>query len=135
MGRCVGEAHIAMPEEDRMYGMSKYWEDRYKENDEPFEWYQSYDNIKDKIKAAFQNNTSGKILNLGCGNSRLHSDLYVDGFKDVTSVDFSSTVIESEQGKCAEKPELKFEVMDVRDLKLRTTRLILPLTRARWTAF
>ena len=36
---------------------------------EEFEWYQSYDSIKDKVKAAFPD-TDGKILNIGSGSSR-----------------------------------------------------------------
>ena len=31
------------------YGKSEYWEDRYKKDKEPFDWYQRYDGIKDII--------------------------------------------------------------------------------------
>ena len=30
-----------------------------------------------------------KILNVGCGNSRLSEELYEDGFEDITNIDFS----------------------------------------------
>ena len=34
-----------------------------------------------------------KILNVGCGNSRLSEELYEDGFEDITNIDFSQKVI------------------------------------------
>ena len=34
------------------------------------------------------------IINLGCGNSIIQEDMYDDGFKNITSVDISSVVIE-----------------------------------------
>ena len=88
-----------MPESDRAYGQVQYWNDRYTKcvplsgqtgslrgvadafgsvlivdalchrEAEEFEWYQAYDNVKDKIKAAFPD-SNGKIINLGSGSSR-----------------------------------------------------------------
>merc|ERR1711977_434886 len=102
-----------------MYGENAYWNDRYTKEAEEFEWYQSYDHIKDKIKAAFPDK-SGKVLNLGCGSSRLAGAMYTDpdgGYKNVTSVDFSDVVISAMKNKHPDKPELEFKVADVRNLK------------------
>lgn len=98
-----------------MYGMVSYWNDRYAKEPEDFEWYQSYDNIKDKIKAAFPD-AGGKILNIGSGTSRLPVSMYLDGYKNVTSVDFSEICIESMHQKFADKLELEWKVMDVRQM-------------------
>ena len=134
---------------------------------EEFEWYQSYDNIKDKIKAAFPD-SNGKIINLGSGSSRksrarrpccpvapratvsfrsrrcdaapaghdtastavgllqqrqrrlclttvatvvgLPVSMYLDGYKNITSVDFSKVSIDMMQGKFADKAELEWKV-------------------------
>merc|ERR1712199_88312 len=102
-------------EEERMYGEEAYWNDRYKKEAEEFEWYQSYDNIKDKIKAAFPD-SNGKILNLGSGSSRLPVSMYLDGYKNITSVDFSKVSIDMMSCKFADKAELEWKVMDVRKL-------------------
>ena len=44
--------------------------------------------------------------------------MHADGFLDITSVDYSATVIEKMQEKCRHFAGLKWLVMDVRDLKL-----------------
>merc|ERR1712054_150645 len=113
----MGGTRVKMPEADRMYGQQGYWNGRYeKEDDTEFEWYQSYDNIKDKIKAAFPD-TNGKIVNLGSGMSRLPVSMYLDGFKNITSVDFSQECINTQSGKFADKAELDWKKMDVRKME------------------
>merc|ERR1711939_347022 len=135
MGVVVRERETTMPEEDRMYGLVQYWDDRYGKEAEEFEWYQSYDSIKDKIKAAFPD-TNGKILNLGSGSSRLPVSMYLDGYKNITSVDFSQECIKLMQGKFADKAELEWKKMDVRDMKeFPDGTFDYALTRAPWIAF
>merc|ERR1711939_862057 len=117
MGVVVRERETTMPEEDRMYGLVQYWDDRYGKEAEEFEWYQSYDNIKDKIKAAFPD-TNGKILNLGSGSSRLPVSMYLDGYKNITSVDFSQECIKLMQGKFADKAELEWKKLHDEGVRL-----------------
>merc|ERR1711934_581702 len=105
-----------MPEDQRMYGQMGYWNDRYTKEAEEFEWYQSYDNVKDKIKASFPD-TNGKILNIGSGSSRLPVSMYTDGYKNITSIDFSQGAVDMMKGKFADKAELEWKVMDVRDMR------------------
>merc|ERR1712167_115817 len=119
MGRRAQATHAAlttMPEDQRMYGAVTYWNDRYTKEAEEFEWYQSYDNMKDKIKAAFPD-SNGKILNIGSGSSRLPVSMYLDGYKNITSIDFSQACVDMMQGKFADKAELEWKVMDIRDMR------------------
>eukprot|EP00620_Florenciella_sp_RCC1587_P018131 CAMPEP_0182574976 /NCGR_PEP_ID=MMETSP1324-20130603/28178_1 /TAXON_ID=236786 /ORGANISM="Florenciella sp., Strain RCC1587" /LENGTH=181 /DNA_ID=CAMNT_0024790475 /DNA_START=33 /DNA_END=574 /DNA_ORIENTATION=- len=59
-----------------------------------------------------------RILVVGCGNSPFTAALYDDGFKNVTSIDFSPTVIKAMAARHAEaRPELKWLTMDMLDLK------------------
>ena len=83
---------------------------------EPFDWYQVYSGIKDII---VQNMTKNdKILNLGCGNSRLSEELSEEGYEDITNIDFSTKVITIMEEKCKAKyPKMSFKVMDVLDMK------------------
>ena len=76
---------------EQQYGKIEYWENRYKKDHEPFDWYQRYGGIKDIITQYMQQ--TSQILNIGCGNSTLAEELYEDGYHAVTSVDYSKIVI------------------------------------------
>ena len=82
---------------------------------EPFDWYQVYAGIKDII-TQYMNKTD-KILNLGCGNSRLSEEMFEDGYTNITNIDFSDKVIsqmsERLTAKCA---GMVFKRMDVLDM-------------------
>ena len=61
---------------------------------------------------------SDKILNLGCGNSRLSEELSEEGYEDITNLDFSPKVISIMEEKCKAKfPKMTFKVMDALDMK------------------
>merc|ERR1712167_105455 len=116
MGR--SEDSISMPgEADRMYGQKSYWLDRYtQESDGDFEWYQSYAQLQPQIKAAFPD-TSAKIVNLGCGNSKLGHDMYQDGYKSITNIDFAENIITEMQKKYGDAcPEMEWKVTNVREM-------------------
>ena len=52
----------------------------------------------------------------GCGNSALSYELFLGGFPDVTSVDYSSVVVDAMRARYAHVPKLRWETMDVRAL-------------------
>ena len=83
---------------------------------EPFDWYQVYSGIKDIISQYMTK--SDKILNIGCGNSRLSEELSEEGYEDITNIDFSTKVISQMVERCKTKfPKMEFKVMDVLDMK------------------
>ena len=78
---------------------------------EPFDWYQVLSGIKDII--AKHVTKEDKILNLGCGTSRLGEDLSEEGYEDITNIDFSQTVITLMEEKYRETfPRMVFRKMD-----------------------
>ena len=98
------------------YGKLEYWEERYSKRNDQFDWYQTYLNIKEII----QNNISKneKILNVGCGNSRLSESMYEDGYENIINIDFSSKVISYMDEKCRGRyPKMIFKVLDVCEMK------------------
>lgn len=54
------------------------------------------------------------ILVTGCGNSRLSSKMYDDGYHSIWNIDFSSTVIDN---MSKEFPQMHWKVMDMLDLQ------------------
>lgn len=52
----------------------------------------------------------------GCGNSALSYELFLGGFPNVTSVDYSPVVVTAMRARYAHVPSLRWETMDARAL-------------------
>jgi len=113
------------------YGDPKYWEERYKNSDSTFEWLEDYDSLKSLIDKLQISKENGKILNLGCGNSKICENMYDDGYKYIYNIDISHNVINTmtERNKI-KRPNIKFEVMDVRDLKYENNSIDLAIDKS-----
>mmetsp|Transcript_55385 Transcript_55385/g.108420 ORF Transcript_55385/g.108420 Transcript_55385/m.108420 type:complete len:223 (+) Transcript_55385:253-921(+) len=98
-----------------LYGKAEYWDERYTKDPEPFDWYQRWAGLKDTMMGVLQ--PSHRILNLGCGNSRLSEEMYEDGFHDITNIDISTIVIKNMQEKYQDKPGLSFMQLNALDMK------------------
>ena len=103
------------------YDDADYWNDRYTNDTKPFEWLQNYSSIrnfftnkylrslnlatdenKDAAKAVPEKQPfrhSDRVLIIGCGNSHLGQEMWIDGFKQISQVDFSSVVIDQMRKK------------------------------------
>eukprot|EP00756_Hemistasia_phaeocysticola_P061222 Hpha_TRINITY_DN4711_c0_g1::TRINITY_DN4711_c0_g1_i1::g.130515::m.130515 len=95
-----------MPE----YGKADYWDERYKANDTTFDWYVSFEPLKDIITPFAK--PESKVLVVGCGNSRLSAQLYDTGVHDITNIDISETVIGQMRSRYKELDKMKWMVMD-----------------------
>ena len=94
------------------YGQIEYWEERYTRDPEPFDWYQRYSGIKDIISENIRQES--KILNVGCGNSRLSEEMFDDGYHNQMNIDISNVVIKAMQEKYKDKgPNFKYLVADI----------------------
>ena len=93
------------------YGDQSYWDNRYKNQIESFEWYVSYQELKSHLEKALQINDHAMkkvpTLLVGCGNSLLSEGLFHDGFTSILSVDYSEVVIKKMQRKYADVPALQ----------------------------
>eukprot|EP01090_Pellita_catalonica_P000025 TRINITY_DN1001_c0_g1_i1.p1 TRINITY_DN1001_c0_g1~~TRINITY_DN1001_c0_g1_i1.p1 ORF type:complete len:158 (+),score=24.27 TRINITY_DN1001_c0_g1_i1:625-1098(+) len=58
---------------------------------------------------------------IGCGNSIFSEELYRQGYKHITNIDFSETVIQKMQEKYPSKsfPEMSWKVMDCTKMTLK----------------
>ena len=100
------------------YGDAKYWEERYKNGEfTTFDWLESYPTLKEIIDSLNISKESGKILNLGCGNSEFSENMYDDGYTNIKNIDISLSVINQMSERCKRRTKMTYEVMDVRYIK------------------
>ena len=99
------------------YSSLSFWEKRYtNEHLEVFEWYQTFESLREKIIDYFK--PEHKILNVGCGTSKLAEDLYIDDIKNVTNIDFSENAIRIMEDRYKEqKVEMKYKKMNVTNME------------------
>ncbi len=98
------------------YGKIEYWEERYLKRNDQFDWYQTYPDLKEILSNHISKNA--KILNVGCGNSRLSESMYEDGYENIINIDFSNKVIQYMDEKCRGKyPKMIFKVLDACEMK------------------
>ena len=96
-----------MPE----YGKAEYWDERYKANDTTFDWFVSFEPLRDIITPLVK--PENKILVVGCGNSRLSAQLYDAGFPNITNIDISEVVINQMRARYKELDRMEWLRMDV----------------------
>jgi len=96
------------------YGKGRdYWDKRYTEDPEPFDWYQRYDSLKHIINKWCPKESSRTLI-VGCGNSKLSEDMNADGYCAIVNIDISPVVIE--QMKEKSNSALEYVVMDVTEM-------------------
>ena len=113
------------------YGDIKYWEERYKNSEyATFDWLENYPTLKEIITSLNIPKESGKILNLGCGNSEFSENMYDDGYHNIKNIDISHYVIDLMKERSKTRPEMTYEVMDVRDIKYESNYFDLAIDKS-----
>ena len=115
-----GDEHDSDGDNSR-YDKQHYWDERFK-NEEGYEWLCSFEHVRhlldEEFPACEPRWRDARILVLGCGNSPFSLELHEKaGYRNVTSCDFSSVVIDKMRAKHATShPALQWTVADVRTL-------------------
>uniref|UniRef100_A0A8C5KKM5 EEF1A lysine methyltransferase 4 n=1 Tax=Jaculus jaculus TaxID=51337 RepID=A0A8C5KKM5_JACJA len=106
----------AIPQRNLEYCEVQYWDQRYKGSADlsPYEWFGDFSSFRALLEPELL--PEDRILVLGCGNSALSYELFLGGFPNVTSVDYSPVVIAAMQARYSHVPSLCWETMDVRTL-------------------
>jgi len=107
-----------LPKDSQEFHQKEYWDSFFKKRGrKAFEWYGEYHElcgILHKYTRSIDN-----ILQVGCGNSSLASDLYDIGYRNIRSIDISDLVINQMSQQNKHRPELVFEKMDVTDMRFK----------------
>lgn len=90
--RDVGEEEFDnVISEVAQYGRVQFWDARYAEEIEPFEWYYPYNYFRDII---VENAPRDKrIMVAGVGSSTMAEDLAADGYTDIVAQDISRVAL------------------------------------------
>jgi SAM-dependent methyltransferase len=89
------------------YGQVQFWDAKYIDDPEPFEWYYGYDYFRDIVNESIPKKDS-KVMIAGCGTSFFMEDMVADGYTDLLGVDISRVAIEIVKTRCKDTKEIKF---------------------------
>lgn len=102
------------------FDLKSYWEERYRNQKELFEWYQNYSSLKQIIIPIFKEKKNPSILVPGCGNSKVSEDLYNEGFLNIVNIDFSDEIVQHMQKRNEQKcPKMSYQVMDITQMTFK----------------
>lgn len=108
----VADKQDTTAEHNSDYQHVNYWNQRFT-NEEQYDWLVTYKDIKLYINQYVPNKLS-RILIIGCGNSTLTYDMYVDGYKSIISIDYSDIVIQNMRNKYKHITDLRWYICDIR---------------------
>ncbi|KAK4418774.1 eEF1A lysine and N-terminal methyltransferase [Sesamum alatum] len=104
------------------YGEAWYWDNRYAHDPSTFDWYQKYSSLAPLLRLYIPTPTT-QFSSLAVEIPATFSEGMVDdGYDEVVNIDISSVVIEAMQKKYANRPQLKYMKMDVRDMSAFDTK-------------
>ncbi|XP_040895833.1 eEF1A lysine and N-terminal methyltransferase [Toxotes jaculatrix] len=101
-----------LPRTAEEFSSAEYWERFFKKRGEKaFEWYGDYNKLCGVLHKYIK--VQDKVLVVGCGNSELSEQLYDVGYKHLTNIDISETVVTHMNQRNAERrPGLTFQQVD-----------------------
>lgn len=103
------------------FGSKDFWEERYSKHEGDYDWFgtwnsQSQVQFKRHVEEHLPDNKVNPVLVIGCGNSRLTSELLQDGYTNISNIDISTVVIEQMARKFEGQKGVDFQVMDITNL-------------------
>ncbi|EFC35528.1 predicted protein [Naegleria gruberi] len=144
---------ITEPEDTNEYKFKHYWDSRF-EKEEQYDWLGTYSQWKQYLTPillstntttttiinnnTINNNTTDdnnntinekkkelKILIIGCGNSTLGQDMYMDGYTNIINMDYSSKVIEKMKLKYPNMEWIEMDMLDMKGFENETFDIVL----------
>lgn len=109
------EEEEAADEPAPQFGLPEYWDERYINDQDPYEWFISWTDTGDKLANIFCNQKFDKALNLGCGNSPMFLHIQ-DHFNEIYNIDISGVVIDQMKEKYKDNKKQLWQKMDCTQL-------------------
>ncbi|KAI9336023.1 S-adenosyl-L-methionine-dependent methyltransferase [Zopfochytrium polystomum] len=98
------------------FSRREHWEERYEHDSGNgvlvFEWIKGWSHYRDAVVAEI-NSKDAHILHLGCGNSALAADMYKEGYRKQSNIDYSHRVIDDMRVQYAELDGVTWTVADI----------------------
>lgn len=66
-----------------------------------------FENFRSTVLSLLRRDYSKEILIIGCGNSRMGENIYNEGYRNITNIDFSKVLIDEMNQKYFEKEEME----------------------------
>jgi SAM-dependent methyltransferase len=88
------------------YGRIQYWDMRYANEHEPFEWYYPYEYFRETIMEYVP--LDKKVLIAGCGSSNMLGDMAEDGYQNLVGGDWSRVALAQLKYRYRDHPEISF---------------------------
>ncbi|KAI8469001.1 MAG: S-adenosyl-L-methionine-dependent methyltransferase [Monoraphidium minutum] len=95
------------------YAEPSYWEARYGQEHQPFEWFLGYTALRRVLRSFLSKRKP--VLQIGCGTSNIQEGMARSGWS-VVNIDIASNVIEQLSALHAGVPGLSYAVADCRDM-------------------
>eukprot|EP01038_Epipyxis_sp_PR26KG_P014093 gene14093-18912_t len=92
--------------DNAQYGRVQFWDHRYANEFEPFEWYYGYEYFKETIRENVPINR--RVMIAGCGSSNMLGDMAEDGYTDLVGADLSRVAISQLQVRYKDVPAISF---------------------------
>jgi ubiquinone/menaquinone biosynthesis C-methylase UbiE len=104
----------SVPSSPPDYASAAYWDHRYTDSPNPFEWYEAWGIIQPAIAEFIQHQKTA--LNVGCGTSPMSTEMLAN-FSEVVNIDISPVAIAEMKARFGSIPSIQWLVMDCLDLK------------------
>lgn len=106
----------------------EYWDARF-ETEEQYDWLCTYSSLRSHLIPFLK--PSDRILVVGCGNSTFSADLYDDGFRNITNIDYSANVVQAMAAKHSiARPEMLWIEMNMLKLSFDTASFDVVIDKA-----
>ncbi|KNC54204.1 uncharacterized protein AMSG_09994 [Thecamonas trahens ATCC 50062] len=92
------------------YAQAEYWEKRYGEDKEAFEWYGGYEAVARVFLAQVVPST--RVLDVGCGTSQVLVELAKAGYSHLVGIDAAESAISAAKALAGDLPQMSFQTAD-----------------------
>ncbi|CAG2110094.1 unnamed protein product [Medioppia subpectinata] len=124
-----------IPKDNHSYNSVDYWDKRYSSvgqgcdgETREYDWLVGWTDIRHIVEKCVPK--SAQILMLGCGNSLLSEQMFIDGYHNIHNIDYSAPVIKQMSTHCQYCSRMKWSVMDCLDMKFEDNSFDVVLEKA-----